>query len=172
MVDFYFLETLSKCPRSLYYPLLSFTGISFHKLLTNVAKRLKAISLAKAVNYCLQSHDSDLDSSVGGFSSDEEEKVDNVLLEDYSNDSNRLVLVILFKIFSFYLFYDKNLVLIYYSLLNYREELIQNIMGFEEYPEPSLEFINLLEILLQSTFHNFLIQKGIVKYAIAKAKKN
>ena len=59
-----------------------------------------------------------------------------------------------------------------YSPLDYREELIQNIMGFEEYPEPSLEFINLLEILLQSTFHNFLIQKGIVKYAIAKTKKN
>ena len=33
-----------------------------------------------------------------------------------------------------------------------------------------LEFINLLEILLQRTFHNFLIQKGIVKYAIAKTK--
>ena len=59
-----------------------------------------------------------------------------------------------------------------YCPLDYREELIQNIMGFEEYPEPSLEFINLLEILLQSTFHNFLIQKGIVKYAIAKTKKN
>ena len=34
-----------------------------------------------------------------------------------------------------------------------------------------VEFIKLLEILLQSTFHNFLIQKVIVKYAIAKTKK-
>ena len=35
-----------------------------------------------------------------------------------------------------------------------------------------LEFINLLEIWLQSKFHNFLIQKGIVKYAITKTKKD
>ena len=66
-----------------------------------MAKRLKAISLAEAVNYCLQSYDSDLDSSVGGLSRDEEEKVDNLLLENYSTDSKRLVLIILFKIFSF-----------------------------------------------------------------------
>ena len=64
-----------------------------------MAKGLKTISLAEAVNYCPQDDDSDLDSSVGGLSSDEEEKVDNLLLENYSADSNRLVLVILFKIF-------------------------------------------------------------------------
>ena len=46
-----------------------------------MAKRLKAISLAEAVNYCLQSDANDLDSSVGGLSSDEEEKVDNLLLK-------------------------------------------------------------------------------------------
>ena len=34
-----------------------------------------------------------------------------------------------------------------------------------------LEFINLLEILLQSTFHDFLIQKGIVKVCCQKDKK-
>ena len=79
-----------------------------------MAKRLKAIFLAEVVNYCLQSDDRDLDSSDGGLSSDEEEKVDNSLLENYSTESNRLVLVILFKLFSFYLFYDKNLDLIYY----------------------------------------------------------
>ena len=78
-----------------------------------MAKRLKAIFLAEVVNYCLQSDDRDLDSSAGGLSSDEEEKFDNSLLENYSTESNRLVLVI-FKLFSFYLFYDKNLVLIYY----------------------------------------------------------
>ena len=71
-----------------------------HKILTNMAKKLKAISLAEAVNFCLQSDDSHLDSS-GGLPSDEEEKVDNLLLENYPTDSNRLVLVILFKIFSF-----------------------------------------------------------------------
>ena len=65
-----------------------------------MAKRLKAMSLAEAVNSCLQSNDSDLDSSVGGLSSDEEEKVDNLLLENYSTDSNRLVLIIIFKIFT------------------------------------------------------------------------
>ena len=86
----------------------------FHKVLTKMVKRLKAISLAEAVNYCLQNDDSDLDSSVGGLSSDEEGKVDNLLLKNYSTDSNRLVLVIVFQIFSFYLFYDKNLVLPYY----------------------------------------------------------
>ena len=85
----------------------------FLKRLTNMAKRLKAIFLAEVVNDCLQSDDRDLDSSAGGLSSDEEEKVDNSLLENYSTESNRLVLVI-FKLFSFYLFYDKNLVLIYY----------------------------------------------------------
>ena len=79
-----------------------------------MAKRLKTISLAEVVNHCLQSHDSDLDYSVGGLSCDEEEKVDNLLLEKYSTDSNRSVLVILFKILTFYLFYDKNLVLIYH----------------------------------------------------------
>ena len=79
-------------------------------MLTNKAKRLKTISLAETVNHCLQSHDSDLDYSVGGLSCDEEEKVDNLLLEKYSTDSNRSVLVILFKILTFYLFYDKNLV--------------------------------------------------------------
>ena len=79
----------------------SFTTIFFHKILTNMVKRLKAIFLAEAVNYCLQSNDSDLDSSVGGLSNDQEEKVDNLLLENYSTDSNRLALVILFKIFSF-----------------------------------------------------------------------
>ena len=83
-------------------------------MLTNKAKRLKTISLAEAVNHCLQSHDSDLDYSVEGLSCDEEEKVDNLLFEKYSTDSNRSVLVILFKILTFYLFYDKNLVLIYH----------------------------------------------------------
>ena len=34
-----------------------------------------------------------------------------------------------------------------------------------------LEFMNLLEILLKSRFHNFLIQKGIANYANAKKKK-
>ena len=43
-----------------------------------MAKRWKAISPAEAVNYCLQSNDSDIDSSAGGLSSDEEEKVDNL----------------------------------------------------------------------------------------------
>ena len=65
-----------------------------------MAKRLKAMSLAEAENCCLQSNDSDLDSSVGGLSCDEEEKVDNLLLENYSTDSNRLVLIIIFKIFT------------------------------------------------------------------------
>ena len=45
-----------------------------------MGKRLKVISLAELVNFCLQSDDSDLDSSVGGWSSDDEEKVDNLLL--------------------------------------------------------------------------------------------
>ena len=85
-----------------------------HKILTNMAIRLKAISLAEAGNYCLQSNDSDAVSSVGGLSSDEEEKVGNLLLENYSTDSNRLVYVILFIIFYFYLFYNKNLPLLYY----------------------------------------------------------
>ena len=65
-----------------------------------MAKRLKAMSLEEAVNCCLQSNDSDLDSSVGGLSCGEEEKVDNLLLENYSTDSNRLVLIIIFKIFT------------------------------------------------------------------------
>ena len=56
-----------------------------------MAKKLKAISLVEAVNYCLQSDDSHLDSSVGGLPSDEEEKADNLLLENYSTGSNRLV---------------------------------------------------------------------------------
>ena len=34
----------------------------FHKILTNMAKILKAIFLAEVVNYCLQRDDSDLDS--------------------------------------------------------------------------------------------------------------
>ena len=44
-----------------------------------MAKRLKAISVAEAVNCCHQSDDSDLDSSAWGLSSDEEEKFVNVL---------------------------------------------------------------------------------------------
>ena len=82
--------------------------------LAKMAKRLKTISLAEAVNYCLQSDDGDLDSWVGSLPGDEEEKVDNLLLENYSTDSNKLVFVILSRIFSFYLFYDKNLGLPYY----------------------------------------------------------
>ena len=39
-----------------------------------MVKRLKARSLAEAVNYFLQSNGSDLGFSVGGLSSDEEEK--------------------------------------------------------------------------------------------------
>ena len=42
---------------------------------------MKAICLAEAVNYCLQSDDSDLDSSVGSLSSDEEEKLVNYYCE-------------------------------------------------------------------------------------------
>ena len=34
-----------------------------------------------------------------------------------------------------------------------------------------LEFMNLLEILLQSTFHDFLIEKRMEKYAIARRKR-
>ena len=48
-----------------------------------MAKRLKAISVAEAVNCCHQSDDSDLDSSAWGLSSDEEEKFVNVLLGNY-----------------------------------------------------------------------------------------
>ena len=48
-----------------------------------MAKRLKAISVAEAVNCCHQSDDSDLDSSAWGLSSNEEEKFVNVLLENY-----------------------------------------------------------------------------------------
>ena len=40
-----------------------------------MVKRLKARSLAEAVNYFLQSNGSDLGSSVGDLSSDEEEKL-------------------------------------------------------------------------------------------------
>ena len=118
------------------------------KILSNMAKRFKPIYLAEAVNCCLQSDDGDLDSSVVGLSSDEEEKFDNLLLENYSTDLNSLVPVIHFKSFSFYLFYDKRLVLQYYC---------HNRCKWE--------------ILLKSTFHNFLIRKGIVKYVSAKTKK-
>ena len=60
-----------------------------------------------------------------------------------------------------------------YSLLDFRGELVQNIMGFEEYDEPpTFRVYKPVEILLQSTFHNILIQKEIVKYNIAKRKKN
>ena len=60
-----------------------------------------------------------------------------------------------------------------YSPLDYREELIQNIMGFEEYPEPATFTVHkpVGNFTTEYIFHNFLIQKGVVKYAIAKSKK-
>ena len=77
-----------------------------------MAKRLKAMSVAEAVNCCHQSDDSDLDSSAWGLSSDEEE---NLLTYYWKIIGLKQVgLVIHFKIFGFYLFYDKNLVLPYY----------------------------------------------------------
>lgn len=45
----------------------------------------KVISLEYAVNYILESDDSDIDSSVGGLSSAEEERLDDDLLGYGSN---------------------------------------------------------------------------------------
>lgn len=44
----------------------------------------KNISLDSAIEYCINSDDSDIDSSIGGLTSDEEEEIDNLLLaQDY-----------------------------------------------------------------------------------------
>ena len=48
-------------------------------------ERPKVISLEYAVNYMLESDGSDIDSSVGGLSSDEEERLDDQLLGYGSN---------------------------------------------------------------------------------------
>ena len=59
-----------------------------------------------------------------------------------------------------------------HSVLNFIEELIRSIIGLENILNLlPLAFINLLKIVLQSTFHNFLIKKGIKMYAIVKIKK-
>jgi len=53
-----------------------------------MATSRKKISLESAIEFCLNSDDSDVDSSVGGFSSDEQEELDNLLLnQDYDNTS-------------------------------------------------------------------------------------
>ena len=48
----------------------------------------KNFSLEFAVEYCMNSDDSDVDSSIGSLTSDEEEEIDNLLLnQDYENIS-------------------------------------------------------------------------------------
>ena len=49
----------------------------------------RKISLEAAVNYMLETDDSDVDSSHGGLDSDEEERLDLELLGYYSDDSER-----------------------------------------------------------------------------------
>ena len=55
------------------------------------SSKSRNISLADAVNYMLESDDSDIDSSQGGLSSDEEEKLDDILLGFGSDYDERYV---------------------------------------------------------------------------------
>ena len=48
-----------------------------------MARRPSTISSKEAIDFCLESDGSDLDSSIGGLSSDEEEEVDNMLADNY-----------------------------------------------------------------------------------------
>ena len=59
-----------------------------------------------------------------------------------------------------------------YSLLDFREELIQNIMGFEEYNEPSPFRVHKpVANFTSDHIPQFSDSKSTVKYAIAKTKK-
>ena len=58
----------------------------------------KAISLKEAVDFCINSDGSDLDSSMGGMSSGEEEELDREL--GYFDDSGRYVMIFLLTLSS------------------------------------------------------------------------
>ena len=128
--------------------------------------------------YCPQSNDSDLDSLVGGLSSKEKEKVDNFSQENYSTDCIiDIADVNCFILFQQHCKNNPDLLTLkqhsWYSVLDFREELIRNIIGLENILNLlPLAFIYLSKTVPQSTFHNFLIKKGIAMYAIVKIKKN
>ena len=59
-----------------------------------------------------------------------------------------------------------------YSLLDFREELIRNIMGFEEYAEPPPFRVHKpVRNFTSDHIPQFSDSKSTVKYAIAKTKK-
>ena len=72
-----------------------------------MADRLKRYSAEEAVNFCLQTDESDIDSSCSGMSSDEEDRLDRALLDISDIDSEKRLV---FYIFSHQFFFlDKKI---------------------------------------------------------------
>ena len=67
-----------------------------------MADRLKRYSVKEAVNFCLQTDESDIDSSCRGMSSNEEDRLDRALLGVSDIDSEkRLFLYVFYHKFFF-----------------------------------------------------------------------
>ena len=65
-----------------------------------MAKQVKPISLQDALDYCLQSDESDIDSSVEGLSSAEEDEINDLLTHQHSSCSERYGINIFFTFFN------------------------------------------------------------------------